>query len=128
VADDPEAEPTVAAGVFECMMVGTADRNATKDERTGAIGSLGTTLSIPGARDGVELLQFALGDLELRKNGTDRCRRGRFRSKKERVKSEALKYIHSWPASLLAGIRNVTEPLQNGIFIAFNCKKTGSGS
>ena len=128
MADDPAAEPTVAAGVFECMMVGTADRNAAKDERTGAVGSLGMTLRIVGTRDGVELLKFALGDLKLRKDGADRCRRGRFRSKKERVKSEALKHIHSWPASFLAGIRNVTEPLQTGIFIACNCKKTGSGS
>ena len=76
-------------------MVRSADRNAAKHERTGAISPLGMTLRILGARDGVELLQFALGDVELRKNGTDRCRRGRFRSNRGGARGEALKDVHS---------------------------------
>jgi len=88
VANDPEAKSAIAAGVFECLMVWSADGNAAKHERTGAIGSLGTTLRILGTRDGVELLKFALGEWNLRKDGTDRCRSGRFRSSREGVGSE----------------------------------------
>ncbi len=53
------------------MMGKSADGNAAEHERTGAKGSLGLTLRILGARDGVELLKFALGDSKLRKDGTD---------------------------------------------------------
>ena len=107
-------------------MARSAYWNAAQHERAGTVGSLEMTLRILGARDGVELLQFAPGDSKLGEDGTHGCRRGRLRSKRERVWSEALKHIHSWPVFLLVGSRNVTEPLQNGIFIACNCKKTGS--
>ena len=90
MANDPEAESAVAAGVFECMMVRSADGNTAKHERTGAKGSLGTTLRIAGACDGFELSKSALGDSKPSKNGTDRCWRRRFRSNKEGFRSETL--------------------------------------
>jgi hypothetical protein len=90
VANDPEAKSAVAAGVFECMMVRSPNGNSAKHERTGAIGSLGTTLRIVGARDGVKLLKFALGDLEPRKDGADRRRQGRFRLNRVGFGSEML--------------------------------------
>jgi hypothetical protein len=92
------------------MIVRSADRNATEDERTGAISSWGMALRIVGIRDGVGVLKFAFSDLKLRKDGTDRCGRGRFRSSREGARSEALNHLHLWPAFLPAGFRNVAEP------------------
>ena len=66
-------------------------------------------LRILGARDGVELLKPALGDSKRRKDRTDRCRRGRFRSNGRGVRIKLLEEAHSWPPFLLSMIRNVTE-------------------
>jgi len=76
-------------------MARSADRNAAKHEGTGAISSSEMTLRILGARDGVELLKLAVGKSKLRKDGTDRCRRGRFRSNGEGARREALEHVHS---------------------------------
>ncbi len=53
-------------------MVGSADRNAVEHEGTGGISPLRMSLRILGARPGVELLKFALGDSKLSKGGADR--------------------------------------------------------
>ena len=65
VGDDPEPEFTVLPGIFERMMMGPADGNATQHERAGAVSLFGFVFSpfFMHLSDDVELFEAASADV-----------------------------------------------------------------